>query len=350
LAGVILFQSVAADPAPVLTTHPVGFANVPVPANSDGVVAPCFARPTVYSGTIGGLSGAIIAASGSPAWVDNCWVRSAPSQPDTYYVQFKSGSATGRCYTVVGNAAGTVTIDWNGESPAAAVADSFVIIPYWTIGTLYPATEAGTAFTASSSESARGTEILFPGQGTVGINSPVSASYYFLGGAWRKDGDSPTASFDDTVVAPGIYIIQRNKGTATAVSVYGRVPNGVISTVLSAQGGTAKQDNAVSLFFPGTVTLNDSNLRGSGAFSASASPLLHSDELYVFDNTAVGVKKAAASVYYYYNNAWRKVGAPVTSDFGSTAVFFPGAGVIVRKSGTGSSAAITYWTYTATVY
>lgn len=339
---------VTAASSPTLNTAPVGFINLPAPANSDVLVSSCFTRPSVYSGSIGGLSGAVITASGNPAWVVNGWVRSLPSQPDTYYVQFKSGNATGRFYTVVANAAQTVTIDWNGETPAAAVTDQFVIIPYWTLGTLYPAAEAGTAFTASSSESLRGTEILFPESAAAGINLPASATYYFLGGAWRKGGESSSTSFDWTVVAPDSYIIQRNKSTATNVSVFGRVPGGVISTVLNAQGGSAKQDNAVALSFPGTVTLDNSNLRGSGAFRVSISPVLHTDELYVFDNAATGIKKAAAAVYYYYNNAWRKVGAPVTSDFGATAVFVPGTGVIVRKSGTGSTAATAYWTYTVT--
>jgi uncharacterized protein (TIGR02597 family) len=348
LAGLVALTTLAADPV-TLTSLPVGFANLTAPANTDVLVSPCFARPSVYSGSIGGLNGAFITAAGSPAWVANSWVYSSPSQPDTYYLRFTSGSAAGRCYTVTANTSQTVTIDWNGETPAAAVNDTFSIIPYWTLGTLYPAADAGSTFTTSSSDSVRGTEILFSAQASAGVNLSTSATYYFLGGSWRKDGGSPTSSFDDVVVTPGSYIIQRNKDTATVVSVYGRVANGVISAVLSAQGGTAKQDNSVALAFPGTVTLNDSHLVGSGAFSASTSPLFHADELYVFDNATTGIKKAAAAVYYYYNAAWRKVGAPITSDFGATAIFVPGTGVIVRKSGTGSSAATTYWTYTSPV-
>jgi len=334
---------------PAVTTLPVGFANLAAPVNSDVLVSPCFARPRVYSGAIGGLSGAVITTADNPGWSANSWVHSLPSQPETYYVQFKTGNAAGRCYAVLANTAQTVTIDWNGDTPAAAVADTFVIIPYWTLSTLYPATEAGAAFTASTSETALGTELFFFARPSVGVNLPVSASYYFLNGSWRKAGDSSSNSYDDTVVTPGSYIIQRNKGTATAVSIYGLVPNGVISTALISQGGSARQDNPVSLFFPGTVTLDNSNLLGSGGFRASSSPALHTDELYVFDNTASGFNKAAAMVYFYYNGAWRKVGAPITSDFGSSAVFVAGAGVIVRKSGTGSSAATDYWTYTATL-
>ena len=342
-----LARPAAAVPV-TLNTAPVGFINLPVPAGSDVLVSPCFARPSVYSGTVGGVSGAVITASGSPAWTVNSWVRSLPSQPDTYYVQFKSGTATGRCYTVVSNTAQTVTVDWNGETPAAATSDTFVIIPYWTLGTLYPAAEAGTAFTTSSSESSHGTEILFPKPAAAGINLTPDATFYFLSGAWRKVGESSSTSFDWTVVAPDSYIIQRNTTAATNVSVFGRVPSGVISVVLSARGGTAKQDNPVALSFPGTVTLDNSNLQGSGAFRASTSPFLHTDELYVFDNTSTGIKKAAAAVYFYYNGAWRKVGAPITSNFGTTAVFVPGTGVIIRKSGTGSTAASAYWTYTVT--
>ncbi len=144
-------------------------------------------------------------------------------------------------------------------------------------------------------------------------------------------------------------MIQRNHSSATKVSIYGRVPRSIISTVLYANGGALKQDNAVALGFSGIVTLDGSNLVGSGAFRTSSSAIFHTDELYVFDNTAAGIKKSATAVYYHYNNGWRKVGAPVTSDFGTTAVFLPGTGVIVRKSGTGSTAAKAYWTYTPNV-
>lgn len=350
LAFVATLYSVNAYASPALNTAPVGFINLSAPAGSDVLVSLSFTRPSVYSGTVGGLSGAVITAAGSPGWTVNRWVQSLPSQPDTYYVQFKSGSAAGRFYSVVANTANTVTIDWNGETPAAAVSDTFVLIPYWTLGTLYPASQAGTAFTASSSDTVHGTEILLPASAaTAGINLSASATFYFFGGSWRKVGASPSASFDATVVAPNGYLIQRNRGAATTVSVYGGVPTGVISTLLSAQGGGAQQDNAVALPFPGTVTLDDSNLRGSGAFRASTSPFFHTDELYVFDNTASGINKAAVAVYYYYNGAWRKAGAPVTTNFGPTAVFVPGTGVMVRKGGTGAAAATAYWTYTSPV-
>lgn len=348
LPSLALLLSATALPVTAATaiTAPVGFIKLTTPASSDAFISTSFTRPSVYSGSLTGLSGAVLTASGSPAWSANSLVQSLPGQPETYYVRFDSGNAAGRFYTVVANATQTVTVDWNGETPAAAVADKFSIIPYWTLGTLYPAAEAGTAFTASSSESAHGTELIFPDLASVGINLPASATFYFLGGAWRKTGQASSTSFDSTVVAPDSYVIQRNQGTATKVSVYGRVPRSVISTVLNANGGTAKQDNAVALAFPGTVTLDASNLVGSGAFRTSPSAILHTDELYVFDYAATGIKKAAASVYYHYNGAWRKVGAAITGNFGPTAVFAPGTGVIVRKSGTGTTAATAYWTYT----
>ncbi|MCX6953867.1 MAG: TIGR02597 family protein [Verrucomicrobia bacterium] len=351
--GLALTATAAAQPlmagTVTSTGTPVGFVNLPTLASSDALISPCFTRPSAYSGSVGSVSGAVITAAANPAWAVNAWVRSLPGQPESYYVQFKSGSANGRFYTVVSNTAQTVTVDWNGETPAAAANDKFVIIPYWTLGTLYPATEAGTGFTASSSESNRGTEILLPRPAATGINLAANGTYYFLSGAWRKSGESVSTSYDGTVVPPDSYLIQRNKTSATTVSIYGRVPTGIVSAVLSAQGGTVRQDNAVALAFPVPVTLNGSNLQGSGAFRASTSPLLHTDELYVFDNTATGVKKAASAIYYYYNSAWRKVGAPVTSDFGATAVFVPGTGVMVRKSGTGSTAATAYWTYTSPI-
>jgi uncharacterized protein (TIGR02597 family) len=87
----------------------------------------------------------------------------------------------------------------------------------------------------------------------------------------------------------------------------------------------------------------------SGAFTASnPSGPRTGDELLVFDNTAAVINKSASAIYFYRNGAWRKVGAAnATDDFGSTIVFGPTGGVIIRKATTvaGSS---TNWSNTPT--
>jgi len=288
--------------------------------------------------------------SGTPGWTTNQFVKSLPSQLDTYCVQFKTGSAAGHFYTVTANAVATLTVDWNGETPSVVAGDQFELTPYWTLGTLFPATDAGVSFTASTSSLLRNTELLFPDLTSVGINLPAASTYYFFNGAWRKVGQPATTSFDSTVLTPDSYFLQRNKAAASQLTIMGSVVTGPLAAAIIAQGGSTKQDNPIALRFGGTVTLAQSNLVASGAFQASSSSLLRKDELYVFDNTASGINKPAAATYYFFNGAWRKVGSAATLDFGADAVFTPGTGVILRKAGTGAGnpAQDYFWIYNVT--
>jgi uncharacterized protein (TIGR02597 family) len=96
------------------------------------------------------------------------------------------------------------------------------------------------------------------------------------------------------------------------------------------------QDNYIGLTRPAFMSLNESGLISSGAFLASPLPGSRTDELQVFDNTIIGKNKSAASVYYYWNNAWRSISTG-SSDVGNDAVFQPGLGVILRKATNNSS-------------
>jgi uncharacterized protein (TIGR02597 family) len=114
--------------------------------------------------------------------------------------------------------------------------------------------------------------------------------------------------------------------------------------------GSTQRDNYVALVRPVAVTLDDSGLIASGAFSPSASPGTRIDELLVFDNTTNRQNKASSGTYYYFTNAtvqaWRKVGSGTTNQ-GSVAIFTPGTGVILRKSASGAGAE-TIWVNTKT--
>ena len=94
---------------------------------------------------------------------------------------------------------------------------------------------------------------------------------------------------------------------------------------------STSQDNALALTRASAITLNNSGLISSGAFSPSPLPGNRTDELLTFDNTAVAKNKSSSAIFYYWNNAWRQVGLGST-DVGSLAVFSPGSGFIIRKA------------------
>ena len=116
-----------------------------------------------------------------------------------------------------------------------------------------------------------------------------------------------------------------------------------IAATIMAQT-SSQQDNYVGLQRPVPVSLNDSGLIESGAFSSSPLPGARTDELLTFDNTVVARNKSSNASYYYWQGAWRQVGGG-NAEFGTSLIFQPGTGVIIRK-GTNNVSAV--WANDAT--
>jgi len=184
----------------------------------------------------------------------------------------------------------------------------------------------------------RSTEILFPNTSSVGINKSPSATYFFYNNAWRKVGSNPTTSFNNTVVSPQEYFILRNRGTNTLTYVAsGNVEAQAAGRYVATQ--TAKDDVAIVSGRPVAMTLASLKLGGTSAFVTSVSSVSRKDELLVFNNSATGLNKSQAATYYYYNNAWRKVGASASTSFDNEPLP-AGAALIIRKAaGTAGAAA-----------
>jgi uncharacterized protein (TIGR02597 family) len=305
-------------------------------ANSDTRVSPTLARPPAARGTVASVTGSTVSVSGSPGWSTNAFVTA-----NTHYVRFLSGALRGQFLIITANSAASLTVDSAGLNLATlAAGDTFEVTPFWTLGTLFPASLAGTAFTATTSPFLPQTQLLFfDGNGT-GINRAANAIYFFYNGAWRKSGANIGTSFDSTLIYPDSYFIQRNKTTGTSLSYVGRVQPSALGTILEA--ATTQNDNYVSISFPMDITLANSGLAASG-FQVTTSTFQVKDQLLWFDPAGTGINRAADGVFFYFNGAWRKSGQPVTSDFGST-VLKAGAGFIVRKASNGTSATSTYLT------
>ena len=207
------------------------------------------------------------------------------------------------------------------------------LIPYWTLGTAFPASDAGVSYTASTSTAifGRKTQILLPDMVSAGVNLASAATYYNYSGAWRLSGTDGTAPYDDTILLPTSYFTVRNSTTATTFTPTGNVYMNRITTPLDTQVSTA-QDNAVSLPRPTATTLNDLGLITSGAFTPSTNTSVfgRKDTLLVYDNTVAGVNKASSATYYYYNG-WRLSGTDGTQDYGTTTIPY-GVGIKIRKA------------------
>jgi uncharacterized protein (TIGR02597 family) len=188
----------------------------------------------------------------------------------------------------------------------------------------------GAGVNVSPTSGNRNTEILVPDSSSTGINLSATAIYYFNAGIWKQVGKGSTSFKDDILPPNSQFIVRHNVGTNTTLTVGGIIASGALAVPLRTSS-TNRQDNAVSLVRPATVTLDASQLISSGAFTASSLPGTRTDELLTFDNVLAQKNKSSTSVYYYWSGAWRRVGSG-SLDVGATSVFSPGSGMIIRKN------------------
>ena len=254
----------------------------------------------------------------------------------------------GTYFTITANTANTLTLDLAGNLLGAAVGDQFAIIPYWTLGTVLPASSAGTAFQAALNAGVRNTQILFPDQVSQGINQATAATYFFLNNAWRQFGASLAVSFNDTVLPPDTYVTIRNASFTGSIQVMGGVPGTAQQAPINAYPG-AQQDNFLAMTFPIPVTLDSLGLIGSDPTTSPvrASPNAGNriDQIFLFDNTATGINKSPSATYFYFNNHWRKFGSNLTTDFGGD-LLQPNSGLILRRGVDAAGPRSLNWTFT----
>ena len=298
------------------------------PANTDTPVSPSFGRPPVWRGLLTAVSGNVLTIAGTPGWTVNHY---APVT-EIYYVRLMTGTLAGHYFVVATNTANTVTVDNAGLDLSVITAGNQAeLAPFWTLGTFYPASYANVSFVPSASPLARQTEILFYDPAGTGVNRSPTETYYFYNAAWRKVGASVATSYNTKVLLPDTYFLHRNKVTATTLTVGGRLFTSKLTTVVEARSAT-QQDNYVTMAHPAQVSLRNTGLVSSGAFSTSLSPLSRTDQLFVFNPAQTGFNRSASATYYYYNSGWRKVGAAVTVDFSDSVFLTPGSGFIIRKA------------------
>jgi len=330
----ILFAESASDPA--------GFYKLTFLGNSDTIVSLPFSRPPKASGMVDSVAENKVLARGTLNWISNQFVYASGLQSNTYYIRFESGTKEGSYYPITSNDTNNLTLDLGSDTlGGVAQRDLFSIVPYWTLGTVFP---NGKGVFTSTSTLTHKTEVLIPNYTGSGINLSAGATYFYFTNttagfaAWRLFGSASTNRNDD-ILQPNVYLIVRHKiATNTTFTSLGGVILAKIEIPLNISSST-KQDNVVALTRSVPVSLDDSGLVASGAFTPSTSSLAHKDELLTFDNTTTNFNKSAAGLYYYSNSGWRKFGTPATVSFGASNVFVPGTGFIIRKA-TGASAPV----------
>ena len=329
--------------AQTVATDPVGFTTSTCPANSDTLLSVPFTRPPEFVGATASATANTITVAGNP-WTANQFVYVPVTQPKTYFVLIgphaSSNPKEGNMYQITSNTTNTLTLNTGTDDVSTIAAQTqILVVPYATLASVFPASDAGISFIVSPSTFNRQTQILIPNYGGVGTNLAPTITYFFFNGAWRRFGNPATEDHGDDPFTNAGYFTLRNASTGTTLTTLGSVLTKNTTIPLFTQMGatSVKQDNFVSIIRPIDVTLNNLGLITSGAFLSSPSQFNRIDELLLFDNTQIAINKAPSITYFYFNSAWRKFGQPITTDFGND-VITAGTGFIIRKGGTATGA------------
>lgn len=295
-----------------VTTAPVGYVTVTVPANSDATVSPVMARSAAYSGTIVSIVDAdTVTLSGDPAFTVDEFAATDVNGSNSYYVQVTSGDRNGLWAVVSANGTGSVDLTYvtqdlgSVSGDQVVVGDSVEIIPFWTPATLFPDTD-----TADLSQ------ILVFSRSVAGTNVSAGATYTKYDGFGWYNGPTDVNNWP---IYPDESLIFRNKsGSSQSLLQSGRVPMTPFRTVLSQVSAGTAQDIRLTSGLPIDVTLQE--LVDAGASS-------NGDQILLFNNTQAGENKSAATTATYFDGfGWYNGPTNVNS-----LVIPVGQGLIYRK-------------------
>jgi len=327
---------------------------IATPVGSDTIIAAPLTKPPVFQGAVSSRSNFVITVSPSPGFGN---LTATP-----HYVQPVTGAQAGFIFDVLTNDSNSITLVNNGVTPTGLdPSNSFKVVPYWTLGQIFPASDQNVSFTPSGTSGLnRRTQVLTPNITGTGVNRAAGATYFFVTNAadptnpavsyWRSTATG-TTNQDATPILPDSYFTVRqttNSGTNLALTVAGNVNTGAMAVQLDSTGTNAN-DNYVSLGRPTDITLNDLGLIQSGAFlqSLNTSGLGRRDQLLIISNSTIGFNKAASVTYYYVTNSGWKSTATGTNDVGASVI--PSAiGYIVRKV-SNNAPGTQFWTNNITI-
>jgi uncharacterized protein (TIGR02597 family) len=295
--------------ADTATTTPVGYVGIgnttgpAVPANSDISISIPLEHPAEWTGTVASVAGNVITLSGAPGFTVNQWNNTAAP----YIAKIEGGAESGLIALITANQAGSLTVSFQNQDNAAAVAanDKITIRKAWTLGTLF-----------SGNTLPNNVEFhLFEGT-AVGVNLAPDKIYYLFDGVWYDSADdNPSNSL---VLYPNeAFKIRNNTSTPIASLVLaGQVP--VANSRIFIKGGAVAQDTRFSYYSPVDEPIATSGL---GA---------NNDQLLVFSQTATGKDNAPSAIYYKFDNRWYD--ASDDTDVTDTLKLKAGLGYLFRTS------------------
>jgi uncharacterized protein (TIGR02597 family) len=308
-------------------TTPVGYVSLgkstgdAVPASSDVHLSVPLDRATVHAGQIASISGSnVINLQGTSN------LSSLTNVP--HVVKITTGSVGGFYALITANDSSSITVSVPTGLSLSGVAsgDKLEISEAWT----------ATNFVAGNTIPGD-TELYIYGGSDPGVNHAPSILLAWDGAQWL---DQFSGEPSNPVLYPGeMLVVRTSSQPITSFVVSGQVPMSSFTNVLTHYGSSDEaQDLEMSIFSPVDQTLEQTGLISSAR---------DSDELYVFDNSGVGVNQAPSSLYAFdaasgaYLDQFTGEPVPLSASFKS------GTALIVRRAPIVAPAPVTSpWKFT----
>ena len=202
------------------------------------------------------------------------------------------------------------------------------LLPYWTLSSLFPSSQATISFIPTTNASNVMTQIVISPPSTTGTNQPqlVGPSYYFNASITNcVSTTNPTVSSADAVILPGAYVYVKNTGS-NSYPLYEFISGSVLTNQFNIYFTSSGSNSVISYFaLPRSTDYQLSKIGFTDANftqSLSKSPLSRND-LLIIDNGNGGV----GATYYKYKNQWYDA----SSDALSTNPVFPAGTVFGVK-------------------
>ena len=318
-----------------VTTDPVGYVTFTAADSADTKFGLPMEQTSVLETSATSVTSGLVSTS-----------EDASAASDAHYLQFTSGALSGQWFQVASSTATSITVAEDLASLGAAGGDSFKVLPFWTLSSLF-----GTDFPVSTNVFSPGAQVILNDVTTVGINKAPAFNYAYHDGTsgfvalgWF-DANNPFGGVkDDTLLAPDSFITIRNvSGSEISLVVPGAVPTVPLSIGVVADA-TSANDNLVYNPYPTAIQLSLSSL--VDVVDVSTDVFSPTSQVIVYESFA-GLNPSPTANYAYHDGTSGFVALgwfDANNPFGGVkdTVTIPQGGAFIIRKGAGTTSG--YWT------
>ena len=318
-----------------VTTDPVGYVTFTATDAADTKFGLPMERAAILETSVVSVASGVVDTS-----VD------ASAASDSHYLQFTSGALSGQWFQVASSTATSITVAEDLVSLGAASDDTFKVVPFWTLATLF-----GTDFPVSTDPFSAVAQVLGNDVTSVGINKAPSSNYAYHDGSsgyiaagWFDVNNAFGGNYDDLQLSPDTFITIRNQsGVDVSLVVPGAVPTVALSVGVVADAND-QNDNLVYNPYPAAIQLSLASL--TDVVEVSTDPFSPVSQVVVYESYTEFNPSPSAN-YAYHDGSSGYIAAgwfDVNNAFAGVkdTVTIPQGGAFIIRKGAGTSSG--YWT------